>query len=546
VLVIGSGAAGLTAALTAAAHGLEVVVAEKEPLLGGTTALSEGMVWVPVSSHARRAGVADSLDAALDYLRAAAGNHFDRGRAEAYVATAAEMLDFVESVSPVRYVLVPGSIDYHQELPGASAGARALRPGLFDGRRLGPRFAALRPPLASTMVLGGMTIASADLPHFLAMSRSARSLLHIAKVAGRHAVDRLVRRHPRGTRIAGRNGLAAALLRALLDRGVPVWAEARATGLTTRRDGRVTGAVIERRGGRAVTVTARRGVVLASGGFPGDEALRRRYYAHVAAGQGHHSLVPDTNRGDGLRLALGVGGVMDEGVAQPAAWTPVSLVPVEGHGRPVPFPHYIDRGKPGVIAVDRRGRRFCDEACTYHAFVPAMVEACRGDPEVEAWLVADHRAIRRHGLGAVPTYPGRLGPHLRSGYLARGATPRELARRLGIDPDGLAATVEGFNRHAAKGEDPEFGKGGSAYDRANGDPAHGPNPCLAPLLGPPFYAVRLVPGDIANFVGVPTDREARVLDGEGRPVVGLYAAGNDATSAMAGSTRRPGSRSGRR
>ncbi len=530
VLVVGSGAAGLTCALKAAHAGLAVTVIEKEPVIGGTTALSEGMIWVPLSDEARALGLADSREAAIAYLAAAAGAHVEPQRAAAYVDGAAEMLAFVHAVSQARFSLSAYSIDYHQELPGATQGARAFNPGLFDGRRLGADFRRLRRPLASTLILGGMTIASGDLPHFFAMRRSLRAALHVAGVTARYALDRLSG-HARGTRIANGNGLIAALMLALKQKGVAIHTDTPALRLT-RDGGRVAGAIVVADGAERA-VAARRAVVLSCGGFPGSAPLRRRYYAHVAAGKPHHSLAPATNTGDGLALGLAAGGAMNEDLAQPAAWTPVSLVP-QPSGAPVPFPHYIDRGKPGVIAVTRAGRRFANEADVYHRFVPAMIEACRAEAEVAVWLIADHRAVRRYGLGAAPPAPARLAPFLATGYLKRANDIAGLAAAAGIDAAALGATVAAFNRDAARGEDPQFGKGSSLYNRANGDAAHKPNPCLAPIVDPPFYAVRVVPGDIATFVGLRTDGCARVLDGDRAPVPGLYAAGNDAASAMGG------------
>ncbi|MFO1090826.1 MAG: FAD-dependent oxidoreductase [Hyphomicrobiales bacterium] len=525
VLVIGSGAAGLTAALKAACEGLSVIVAEKEPVFGGTTALSEGMIWAPLADPT----LPDTREAAIAFIRAAAGNHAEPERIAAYVDAAAEMLAFVQDNSPLRFTLAKYSIDYHQDLPGATKGVRAYNPGLYDGRRLGADFATLKSPLASTMLLGGMTVASADLPHFMRMRKSVPSAAHVAKVAGRYALDRLSG-YRRGTRIANGNGLVAALYEALKARGVPVLLGARAAALATH-DGRVTGAAFE--GARQGEIHARRGVVLACGGAPGSTSYQARFYPHVKQGKSHHSLAPSTNTGDGLALGEAAGGALNTTLAQPAAWTPVSLVP-QRDGASVPFPHYIDRGKPGVIAVTRHGRRFTNEADVYHRFVPAMIEACRDDPEVAVWLIADHRAQRAYGLGAAPPAPARVAPFVASGYLKRADSIADLARACGIDPVVLETTVAAFNRDAARGEDPAFGKGSSVYNRANGDPEHQPNPCLAPIATPPFYAVKVVPGDIATFVGLKTDADARVLDAAGLPVAGLYAAGNDAASAMGG------------
>jgi succinate dehydrogenase/fumarate reductase flavoprotein subunit len=211
---------------------------------------------------------------------------------------------------------------------------------------------------------------------------------------------------------------------------------------------------------------------------------------------------------------------------------PISLVPWPD-GSTGTFPHFVDRAKPGVIAVTADGARFVNEADSYHDFIQAMVSATEGR-EHAAWLVCDHAALRRYGLGFAKPFPLPLGPHLRSGYLLRGRTPAELAAAAGIDPAALERTVEAFNEPARRGEDPAFGRGSTAYNRSLGDPLVAPNPCVAPLERAPFYAVKVVPGDLGTFAGLRGDAHARVLDGEGRPIPGLYAAGNDLASVMGG------------
>jgi succinate dehydrogenase/fumarate reductase flavoprotein subunit len=529
VLVAGSGAGGLTAAITAAQHGLQVIVAEKEPLFGGTTAYSAGGIWIPCSSHARRAGVNDSAEAALRYLEHEVGDQLDRPKARAYLDMCAEMLDFLERHTHVRYEVMTGWSDYHPDLPGAAAGGRPLIPEPFDGRRLGERFRELRPPLTTMMLYGGMSVGRTDIPHLLNATRSVRSGLHVAHMLGRYGLDRL--RWPRGTRLTNGNALVAQLALSLFERGVPLWLRSPLVRLV-RAEGRVAGAIV-RRDGAEVEVIARRGVVLACGGFPRDEAMRAEHYRHVAAGKNHVPLAPPGNSGDGIRAARGAGAAFTAEYPQPAAWTPVSLVP-QRDGSTVPYPHFIDRCKPGYIAVDRRGRRFANEADSYHDFMPRLFEACKADTVVEAFLVCDRRAIRRYGLGVVPPAPGRMGRHVRSGYLVCADTPDALARALGVDPAGFVAQLERYNRNAERGEDPEFGKGTNAYHRFGGDPLHAPNPNIAPIVTPPYYAVRLVPGDLGTFIGLATDPLARVLDVAERPIAGLYAVGNDQASIMGG------------
>jgi len=198
------------------------------------------------------------------------------------------------------------------------------------------------------------------------------------------------------------------------------------------------------------------------------------------------------------------------------------------------MPHFIDRAKPGVIAVTPKGKRFTNEGNSYHDFVQAMVQACEGEPEISAWLLCDHKALRNYGLGCVAPAPLPIGRHLRNGYLKRGHTVAELARQIGIAPATLEATISEFNAHAKSGEDPAFGKGSKAYNRYQGDAHVTPNPCVAPIETGPYYAIKLVIGDIGTFAGLATDENTRVLDASGKPIKGLYAVGNDAASVMGG------------
>ncbi len=242
---------------------------------------------------------------------------------------------------------------------------------------------------------------------------------------------------------------------------------------------------------------------------------------------------PAGNTGDGLRLAESAGGRIDNSLPNAAAWVPVSLTTREDGTQGV-MPHFIDRAKPGVIAVTRDGKRFANEGNSYHDFVQEMMKAIRPSEEIAAFLICDHRALRKYGLGCVPPFPMPIGRYVRSGYLKRGATVAELAAQAGIDAKRLAATVASFNAHATEGRDPIFGKGSRAYNRYQGDALHGPNPCVAPIKDGPFYAIKLVIGDLGTYAGIKTDEHARALDADGRPIPGLYAAGNDMASIMGG------------
>ncbi len=529
VLVAGSGAAGFAAALTATLHDLDVIIAEKEALFGGTTAYSAGVIWIPANSYQKAGGVADSAEDALRYLGHHVGNRLDREKAEAFVHTASRMLDTFEREGFASYSPALTWADYHPDEPGGAQGGRSLCPDEFDGRKLGVWFEKLRPPIKTMTAFGGMMVGRNDLPHVYAMTRSAKSALHVAGMLARQARDKLS--YERGTRLVNGNALIGQMAASALQRGVKLWLKSPVVELL-QEGGRVTGALVSREGKR-VRVTARRGVILASGGFPSNDAIKRRVYAHIAGGKGHLSLPPPGNTGDGLRLAEQAGGQFHDDVHHPAAWTPVSLVP-QRDGSSIPFPHFFDRGKPGYIAVDRRGKRFVNEAKSYHVFVPAMIEACRDDTTAQAWIVCDHRAVRRFGLGALGPAPIRIAPFVRSGYIKRGDSVPVLAEACGIDHAGLGQTIAAFNAHAREGVDPEFNRGTDAYQRFNGSALQQPNPCVAPLDKPPYYAVRVIPSELGTFAGIRTNASAQVTDVDGQPIAGLYAVGNDAASVMGG------------
>ncbi len=529
VLVVGSGAAGLSAAVTAAYAGLKVVVTEKEPRFGGTTACSGGWLWIPGTSLAKAWGIDESPELARTYLRHEAGNSFDAARVDAFLTKGPEAVDFFTSKTALKFDMTLTIPDYHAEAPGGTQGGRSMVTRPFDGRELGDHIKDLGQPLPELTVFGMMLGSGKEIIHFMRATKSLTSAFYVAKRLSKHALD--VLRHGRGMTLTNGNALAGRLAKSAFDLGIPLWLSSPVAELI--RDGdAVRGAVVTRQGER-VRVNARLGVVLACGGFPHDVERRKAMFPHAPTGQEHYSPGPTGNTGDGLRLAEAVGGRVEDGLPHAAAWVPVSVTTRKDGSKGV-MPHFIDRAKPGVIAVTADGVRFANEGNSYHDFVQAMVKAAKPGREIAAWLITDHRSLRRYGLGCVPPFPMPLGHHLSTGYLKRGATLAELAKVAGIDAAGLKATVATFNADAALGQDPKFGKGSRAYNRYQGDALHGPNPCVAPINDGPFYAIKMVIGDLGTYAGIRTDEHARALDAQGQPIQGLYAAGNDMASIMGG------------
>lgn len=530
VIVVGSGAGGLSSAVSAAHRGLRVLVLEKAPVFGGTTARSGGWLWIPGNSLEQAAGMPDSPEEARQYLQHETGEHFDAARVDAFLAAGPQMVEFFRKETAMSFVLGPTFADYHPDAPGGKPGGRSICAEPFDGRELGPHLKSLRPPLPELTLLGLMIGSGEELWHFFNATRSPRSMAHVLRLLVRYGRDRAL--HGRGMRLTNGNALAGRLLKSAVDAGVTLWSEAPARALLTE-GGRVCGVETERNGS-PLRVSASRGVVLAAGGFPWDIERRARLFAHAPTGREHTSPAPESNTGDGLALGESVGATVNETYPHAAAWVPVSRVP-RADGSHGVFPHFVDRSKPGVIAVNRHGRRFVNESNSYHDFIQGLTASLAGEEgEICAWFVADHRTIRRYGLGFAKAAPLPLSPYIRSGYLVRGNTPAELARAAGFDPAAFEQTLAEFNGPAERGEDPAYGRGSTSYNRSLGDPSHQPNPCVAPVRQGPFYAVKVVVGDLGTFAGLRTDADARVLDSSGEPIRGLYAAGNDAASIMGG------------
>lgn len=541
LLVLGSGAAGLTAALTGADDGLSVLVLEKSEWLGGTTARSAGTLWVP-GHRDLPDPEADTADAAR-YLDALVGEQAAPQLRAAYLRHAPDALEHLRRLG-LGFRHTARAVDYHPEISGSGVG-RALEPEPFDGRRLGRHaFGRIHRPMREFAWFGGSLMlrrAEADQLTSALSGHGVPAAVVTALRLGVRWVFDLALGYPRGTRLTMGNALVAALYDRLLSRGTDLWFTARVRELVVDARGRVEGAVVHRRGD-VVRLRARRGVVLACGGFSANPELRAEY---LPAPQPQFTATVSGSTGDSLALVRAVGGALGESRDGNAMWFP-SSIGRRRDGSTAVFPHIWDRAKPGIVAVGRNGRRFVDESESYHRFVRAMYASDGGTSAIPAWLVADASARWRYGLGMVrPNLPkAALRRHLSEGYLRSGCTVRELAAEIDVDPDALERTVAAANRAAAVGGEDECGKGQSPYGRQFGDQTHTPNVNLGRIDRPPFYAVAVFPTPLATTLGPRTDTSARVLSEDGDPVPGLYACGDDANSITAAEYPGPGCRIG--
>jgi 3-oxosteroid 1-dehydrogenase len=519
LLVVGSGAGAMTAALRAAHAGNSVLIVEKSARYGGTSATSGGGLWIPANHLMADCGIADSEAEALQYLGALTADDVPAARVRSFVDNGARMLRWLCDNSHVRYQAMAHYADYYQHLPGAKPGGRSIDPLAYDARELGEDFRDLQPPHVQTRVLGLMGYTNTEGAVLLSKSPGWFSLL--LKLAAAYFLDLPWRlRSRRSRRLTMGNALIGRLRRSLLDRQVPIWLSSPAQQLITDADGAVTGATVQRQG-RTLQIRARAGVVLGSGGFEFNQQLRDRYLPRPT--RSVWSAAHPGNTGDMLLAAQQIGAataLMDE-----AWWGPTIVVRGEDRARML----FTERSMPGAIVVNRQGRRFFNESVAYTTAVQAMYR--RGN--LPAYLIFDSRYQREYPFG--PLLPGGmhlnwLQPSRMHRLLKSADSLAQLAQLLGIDADALEDSVERFNGFALQGRDEDYQRGENPYDRLYGDLRIQPNPCLAPLLEAPYYAIEIHPGDIGTKGGLQTDADARVLDQAGRAIAGLYAIGNCSAS----------------
>ncbi|MCW3479691.1 FAD-binding protein [Neisseriaceae bacterium JH1-16] len=539
VVVVGSGAGALASAIVAHDLGLSVLVVEKSDRYGGTSAVSGGGVWIPCNHQIAALGGEDNRADALTYLKAATRGMVADSKLETYVDHAAPMLRWFETNTRVRFRSLPLYADYYQALPGSRPGFRTMDPESFDAAELGDEFFTMREPSPGTLVGGRLAMTAAEAQRMLSKEKGWVRLL--GGLAVRYWLDIGWRRRTRRDRyLALGNALIGRLRRSMLDRDIPLWLNSPLVDLV-EAGGRVTGVVVEQ-GGQHRTLTATRGVILGAGGFERNQALRERFLPGPTSTD--WSSTPPHNTGDALLAGLKLGAATD--LTDHAWWAPTMHVPGEEKQRTL----FMERALPGCVLVNGDGRRFVNEAAPYTDIVYAMYDDhAKTGRSVPAWLVFDARFRRRYPMG--PLLPGYAQSDARvpadwwGKVIHRADSLATLARQIGVDAVGLADSVAKMNGYAEHGEDPEFGKGGNAFDRYYGDPDNKPNPCLAPLAKAPYYAVRVDAGDIGTKGGLLTDEHARVLREDGSAIVGLYAIGNTSASVMgptypgAGSTLGP-------
>jgi 3-oxosteroid 1-dehydrogenase len=523
LVVVGSGAAGMTAALTAALNGLRAVVIEKTEFFGGSTARSGGGVWIPGNSVLRGAGVPDTPEQASDYLAYVAGDTVPETLRRAFLAHGPAMLDLVLANTPVRFAWVPNYSDYYPEAPGGKASGRSVEPVPLDGRVLGAELAHLRPPYLPAPA--GITVTQANYRWMSLGTSHPRAIWTTARVTGRMLVTKARKRQLLSMGQALATGLRAGLAKA----DVPVWLNTAMTGLQIE-NGRVTGVQVTR-GGEPLVVRASRGVLLATGGYEKNAEMRQRYQRGPIGTD--WTVGSPENTGEGILAGEAAGGVLE--LMDDAWWGPS-----------IPFPRgpvfcLAERSLPGSIFVNAAGERFMNEAAPYVDTVHAMYDKHTQDnPHIPCWMITDQRYRNRYVFTGIP--PRRPLP--RRWYAAevvvKADSLTELADQIGVPADSLAKTVDKFNDFARGGRDQDFGRGESAYDNYYGDPNCKPNPNLAPLAQPPFYAIKIVPGDLGTKGGLRTDGRARVLRADGSVIEGLYAAGNTSAMVMGRSYAGPG------
>ncbi len=523
VAVVGSGGGGLVSALVAKFEGLDSIVLEKTKYYGGSTAMSGGGIWIPNNHFMVKTGIPDSYEKALTYLKLIVGDRVPGARLEAYVRHAPEALKYLEDKASLLYCIVPGYSDYYAELPGGTVEGRGLEPIPFDGRKLGDNLKTLKNLPYS--IPGGISVTICEYCQLSRVKTTTKGKLAALKFGAGFIKNRLlgVERLTMGRALIGR------LRYSLMKHNIPLWLDSPAKRLLTE-NGRVVGVEILKNG-KPFAIQARKGVVLAAGGFARNLEMRKKYQRHPITVD--WTVANEGNTGDAINMGIETGAAVD--LMDDAWWGSSSLLP---NGQAM-F-HVSERALPGTIIVNSAGRRFCNEAVPYTDWGHYVYEANSSEAStIPCYYIMDQRARNNYMFGLA--MPGRLPKDfIETGYVKKANTIRELALQCGINPAGLADTIEKLRVYAQDGKDEEYGKGETTYDRFYGDPTVKPNPCLAPIEKPPYYAVELFPGDLGTKGGLVTDEHARVLRSDGSVIDGLFSTGNNSASVMGNTYAGPG------
>ena len=533
ILVFGAGPAGMAAALTAASMGHDVLLCEKSSQVGGTAATSAGTVWIPENNQNIRSGfTSDTKEAARQYLEGLL-NEPAHGQSvrEQFLEHGPAVIDWFENNTEVKFIPCGVYPDY-LDAKGAATSGRAIIPEPFDGRLLGEHFFRVRAPISEFMIFNGMMVGKADIPHLVNRFKSFSHFFHAGQLFLRYLIDRL--RYPRGTRLMLGNALVARLYYSLIAKKTSFLFETKLDELILKNN-RVVGAQVIN-GAEKIQLFARKGVIIATGGFGHNKQLRESFMTPTVP----LSMAVPENMGEGIVAAQKIGALVRPNIHGTGAfWTPVSKTGSNQWAGL--YPHLaMDRAKPGLIAVNGEGKRFVNEADSYHHFVLAMLKTNHSKPTAPVWLICDAAFIYKYGLGAIHPGTSKLNPFVNKNWLVVANTLKDLALAIGVPASTLEATVELHNQFAVTGIDLDFAKGSTQLNQYNGDPSHKPNPCIGPIVGKPYCAMAVWPAELGTSTGLEADQHGRVLNQQEIPIDGLYVCGNDMSSIMRGTYPGPG------
>jgi len=530
VLVMGSGGAGQCAAVRAHDLGLEVLIVEKGEEWGGSTAMSAGAVWLPDNRAMHELGLDDSEDDGVKYLKHLTGGTIPEERLRTFIREGNRMVDYLAARTHVRFDSLEFYPDYVPEDPGGRLGGRSLDPVPFDGNELGEEFRTLHEVYPPCLIMG----------KFLLTVPQARTMLQpglkpkveVAKGMARYAARwNRRKRYGRDPFLTMGQSLMGRLRLSLIERGVPLWLRS-PVDTFVQENGRVVGVTITR-DGKPMNIEARRGVVVAAGGFERNDEMRKKYQR--APIEASWTVGNYENTGDGILAGEQVGAQLDVELMREAWWMPATLAPGVKYTNVL----MIEKSLPHGMFVNRDAKRFLNEGENYNDLVIKMYEQDAKDHvSIPAWFIVDATYRSRYNLG--PVLPAFVMPDKKlpagwrpgEGWLHKADTLEELAAQIDLDPVALRQTVERFNGFARTGVDEDFHRGASANDRYYSDPRAKPNPTLGPIETAPFYAIPVTPSDLGTKAGLVTDLGGRVLDEDGHPIPGLYAAGNSASTVM--------------